>query len=296
MADALCKDPDFRLGQMDIKQFPDGERYLRLNENVKEQNVVVIGGTINDHDTLEMYDVACGLVNYGAGRLSLVIPYFGYSTQERKVKDGDIVLAKNRAVLISSIPSARRNNSILLLDLHSPGITHYFEGPLHCHEMTTLPIMQKILWDVAKNDRTIVACTDAGRAKWVESLANDAGLEAAFVYKKRLSATKTAVTGVNADVKGAHVVIYDDMIRSGGSFIKAAEAYMQAGALKITGVTTHGVFHDTTIERIQKSGLFECLHVTNSHPLTLEAGKSFPKFVIVHDVVPLLENQLKSAP
>ena len=104
---------------------------------------------------------------------------------------------------------------------------------------------------LGKTDEVVIASADAGGAKWVEALANESGNEAAFVYKRRQSATQTTVSGINADVKGKHVALYDDMIRSGGSFIKAAEAYKLAGALTVTGISSHCVFHENTLAKLK---------------------------------------------
>jgi len=117
-----------KLGEVDVREFPDGERYQRIVTNVSDKDVVLVGGTISDKATLEIYDLACALVKYGARSLDLIIPYFGYSTMERAVKLGEVVTAKTRARLLSSIPSASQGNRALLLDLHSDGIPHYFEG------------------------------------------------------------------------------------------------------------------------------------------------------------------------
>ena len=112
----------------------------------------------------------------------------------------------------------------------------------------------------------MLACTDAGRAKWVESLANDLGVDAAFVYKRRTSGSETHVTGVSAQVAGKRVVIYDDMIRTGGSLINAAQAYRDAGAVAIDAIATHGLFPGDSLERIRATGLFGHVATTDSHP------------------------------
>src|SRR5262249_5521445 len=112
----------------------------------------------------------------------------------------------------------------------------------------------------------VLACTDAGRAKWVESLANDIGVAAALVYKRRLSGTQLECTGVSAQVAGKKVVIYDDMIRTGGSLINAARAYHEAGAASIDAVATHGVFPGDSVARIQGTGLFGRIVTTDTHP------------------------------
>lgn len=252
-------------GTVEVVAFPDGERYQRIVDSVEGHDVALLGGTIGDSDTLELFDLACALVRYGARSLRLIIPYFGYSTMERAVKPGEVVTAKTRARLLSAIPLAPGGNRVFLLDLHAEGITHYFEGqlrPVHLYA-------KQVVCDLARRlggDGFVLACTDAGRAKWVESLANDLGVPASFVFKRRLDGSRTQVTAVSAQVEGRPVVIYDDMIRTGGSLMNAARAYREAGAARIAAITTHGLFPGDALERLQASGLFTAIASTDSHP------------------------------
>src|SRR5688572_4648893 len=117
-------------GNLERTDFADGERMFRIVEDVDGRDVIFVAGTIDDATTLELYDVASSLVTYGARRLTLVIPYFGYSTMERAVRPGEVVTAKVRARLLSSIPPASYGNRALLLDLHVEGLAHYFEGEI----------------------------------------------------------------------------------------------------------------------------------------------------------------------
>jgi ribose-phosphate pyrophosphokinase len=96
----------WELGLVARKTFPDGEHYLRIDSDPADRDAVLIGGTIDDAATLELYDLACGLVTGGAYRLRIVMPFFGYSTMERSVRDGEVVTAKTRARLLSSVPMA----------------------------------------------------------------------------------------------------------------------------------------------------------------------------------------------
>lgn len=251
-------------GQTEVKYFPDGERYQRILTEVTGRDVVLLGGTISDTDTLEYFDLACAIEKQGASSLMMVIPYFGYSTMERAVKRGEVVTAKTRARLLSAIPNTGKGNHVFLLDLHTEGLPHYFEGDIQPTHVYAKDLIIEACREFGGDDFTL-ACTDAGRAKWVESLANDMGVQPAFVFKKRLSGESTSITGINADVAGKVVVIYDDMIRTGGSLIKAAEAYQEAGASSIYAVTTHGIFPNNAIEKIKNSGLFQKLAVTDSH-------------------------------
>ena len=264
----------WELGAIERRTFPDGEHYQRIATDAADRDVILVGGTIDDAATLELYDLACGLVTAGAYRVRLVIPFFGYSTMERAVKHGEIVTAKTRARLLSSIPQASRGTQVFMLDLHVDSIAYYFEGglrPIHVYGKSLITAAARRLG----GHDFVLACTDAGRAKWVESLANDLRVDAAFVYKRRISGADTQVTGVSAQVAGKHVIIYDDMIRTGGSLIGAAQAYKDAGATAIDAVATHGLFPGDSLAKIQASGLFGRVVTTDSHPRAASLAGEF---------------------
>ncbi len=274
LGDAIAKHGGWELGVITRKTFPDGEHYLRIDTDPADRDVILVGGTSDDQTTLELYDLACGLVTGGAYRLRLVIPFYGYSTMERGVRPGEIVTAKTRARLLSSIPMASRGTQVFMLDLHVASIAYYFEGGIR-----TIHVYGKSLVMAAARrlggDDFVLACTDAGRAKWVESLANDLNVEAAFVYKRRLDGSSTEVTGVSAQVAGRRVVIYDDMIRTGGSLLGAAQAYKDAGAIQIDAIATHGLFPADSLAKIQASGLLGRVVVTDSHPRAVALANDF---------------------
>jgi ribose-phosphate pyrophosphokinase len=267
-------------GRIERDTFPDGERHLRVLDEVNDRDVVLVGGTVSDTATLELYDLANAVVENGAATLTLIVPWFGYSTAERAGAPGEAVMAKTRARLLSSIPPAKLGNSILLLDLHTDGIPHYFEGALHTVHVHAKPVIEALARELG-GESFVVGSTDAGRAKWVESLAYDLGVPAAFVYKKRLSPTSTAVSAVTMSFSGETVVIYDDMIRSGSSILNAARAYRDAGAGRIVAVATHGVFPGDALPRLAGSGLFSHIACTDSHvnARRLSSGKLFVKSV-----------------
>lgn len=274
LANKLLAEGKYKEGHIELSHFADGERYQRIITDVEDRKVIVLGGTIDDSSTLELYDLCCTLVNLGASSLCIVIPYFGYSTMERAVKKGEVVTAKTRARLLSSIPRSTKGNKVYLFDLHTEGLPHYFEGHLRAVHIYCKDIIMKAVREYGGND-CILASTDAGRAKWVESLANDLGLQAAFALKRRLSGSDTEVTAINADVSDKKVIIYDDMIRSGSSLINAAKAYKEAGAREIFVITTHGIFVDGSIEKLQKSGVIEKIICTDTHANTQGISNEF---------------------
>ena len=265
MAADVARLGGFQRGELQRNVFPDGEHYLRVTSNVLDAHVVVVGGTISDSATLEVYDLACTVVENGAATLTLIVPWFGYATADRASKAGEAVIAKNRTRIFSSIPAAKLGNQILLLDLHSEGIPHYFEGSLHPVHVYGKPVIEPLARELG-GDSFVLGSTDAGRAKWVESLANDLAVPAAFVYKRRRGPQEIDVTAISTRLDGETVVIYDDMIRSGTTLLNAARAYRDAGAGRIAAIATHGEFSAGAFERLRDSSLFSVIACTDSHP------------------------------
>lgn len=287
---AIAEGAGWERGVVRHKMFPDGEHYLRIDTDPADRDIVLVGGTPDDASTLQLYDLACGLCNNGAYRLRMVMPFFGYSTMERAVKPGEVVKAKTRAMLLSSIPQASRGTQVFLLDLHVDAVAHYFEGGIR-----TIHVYGKPLVTAAARrfggDSFVLACTDAGRAKWVESLANDMKVPAAFVYKRRDDDGDTGITGISAQITGKRVVIYDDMIRTGGSLMGAAAAYREAGATSIDAIATHGLFPNDSLAKLRASGLFGSIWVTDSHPRAVALADDF---LHVDSTAGLLIEHLKS--
>jgi ribose-phosphate pyrophosphokinase len=288
LRDQLVRLGPFESGQVERQRFPDGELGQRLGGRISGEPVILLGGTVDEAATLELFDLACGVVQCGAASLTLVIPYFGYSTQERSSLKGEVVTAKARAILLSAIPPCRQGNRVVLLDLHNIGATYYFEGSTRSFHISARSLVLDIINSLDEAPQ-VLACTDAGRAKWVESIANAAGLGAAFVFKRRVDAWHTEISGVSAEVKDQHIVIFDDMIRTGGSLLQAAEAYKKLGASRITAIATHGVLPGNSLKTLLDSGLFAGIHVTDSHPNSPRLSEQFPKSIFrVHSTANLI--------
>ncbi len=264
---------EFEVGRIERKTFPDGERYLRLLDSPWARDVVLLGGTPTDLDWLELYDLACAVAHAGARSLSIVMPYFGYATMERAVRPGEVVTAKSRARLISAVPGCEGGTRVFLFDLHTDGIEFYFGDTVTTRHLYGAPLVTQAVKDAMAGVAFVLGATDAGRAKWVQSLARDLGVEPAFVYKKRDSGTGAlSVTGVNADVRGREVMIYDDMIRTGSSLVQAARAYMDAGASKVHAIASHLVLPEASLDAILASGAIATVRGTDSHPGSAKVG------------------------
>lgn len=258
---------DFDEGVIERKLFPDGEHYLRIATDPWSRDVVLLGGTPGDLDWLELYDLGCAISRAGARSLSMVMPYFGYSTMERATRPGEVVTARTRARLISSIPPCEAGSRVFLFDLHTDGIEFYFGDGHVTHHLYGAPIVTATIRSVMGDRPFVLGATDAGRAKWVQSLAGDLDVEPAFVYKKRDAVTGAiALTGINADVRGREVMIYDDMIRTGSSLLQAGRAYRKAGASKVHAIASHLVLPGGSLEKLLSAGVFETISGTDSHP------------------------------
>ena len=289
LADRVAALGGWQRGQLEHFHFPDGERYQRIESCVRGQDVVCLGGTLDDSSTLELFDLANELANE-ARSLTLVLPYFGYSTMERSTRPGEVVTAKARARLLSAIPHADLGNHLVFIDLHAAGIPHYLEGGLRHTHLYAKAAVQQLCRQLGGQD-FVLASTDSGRAHWVESLANEMGVGMSFVFKQRLSGSKTEVKAVQALVEGRTVVIYDDMIRTGGSLLTAAQAYLDSGAREVHAVATHGLFPGQALEKILASGVIRSLGVTDSHPRALELAEQFPLQIVT--LAPLITEHIQ---
>jgi ribose-phosphate pyrophosphokinase len=285
----MCRYGGFESGNVEVRPCPDGERILRIESELAGRDVGLVGGTISEADTLELFDLACGVVQEGATSLTLVVPYFGYSTMERAEKPGEVVTAKTRARLLSAIPLAPTGNRIAMLDLHCADIAYYFGGMLRPIHLSAHWLLMTSIRQLGGRD-FVLGCADTGGVKWVQSLAREMDVPVAFVFKRRISEERTEVTAVSAAVEGKPVIIYDDMIRSGVTLLGAAQAYRRAGARSVAVVATHGLLPGDALLRLRESQLFSHIVCTDSHPRATEMQDPI---LSVESIGPLLADFLK---
>jgi len=290
------KGQNVKRGGVYRKQFPDGEKYYRVQMQERYElvgkDVIYVSSTADDSDFLELIRLGCAFSSYGSRRRIFIIPFLGYSTMERQVKPGEVITAKVNLRLLSAIPETKLGNTFMLLDLHVQGLLQYFEGASVRMELYAEKILIDTLREKIDTSKPFMfASADLGRPLWVEAFAREFGVDMAFVRKHR-DQEKTEVKSVIGSVAGHHVIIYDDMTRTGGTLINAAEAYLAEGATKVTAVLSH--FALATPEVIDKLGnsVLDLIIATNSHPMSQhEKVQNNPKFFIV-DVAPLFVEQL----
>ena len=281
------------LGVLKFEEYSDGEMYHRIDTDVRGRDVVLIGGTISSKERCELFDMGCGLVAEKALSLTIVVPFLGYSTMERAVKDGEIVTAKTNAIMLSAIPKAPMGNTIVMIDLHTEGLPYYFAPDIFTKHLYGKDIVAHAAKELYGDD-FVFASTDLGRAKWVRSLAKDMRVRSAFIGKDRLSGSETEVMYVGgSSVKDKNVIIYDDMIRTGGSLIEAADAYLKNGAKEISVIATHGLFTNNGLDRIAKSGKIKHIICTDTHPNAVDTKNKYG-WLNVLSVDRLISNYLNS--
>ncbi|OHS94731.1 Ribose-phosphate pyrophosphokinase [Tritrichomonas foetus] len=281
---------------VDRSTFPNGEKYYRIhvdsNFSLLGKTGVYIASLTNDDEILDMYRVGTALVQAGLKRRIFVIPFFAYLSLDRVGLTGEIMTAKCNSMLLGLTGSAGEGNVFVFLDLHITSLLHYFEGPCLRMELYGKNALLRGIadqnWDTSN---IIIGSTNLRHANWVNSYAKSLGCQVAFCRDKG-NYIGDGSMGVVGDVTGKHVVIFDDMIRSGESAISATKVYLAAGAKRVDLVASHlACFDIMHIEGLIESEI-QTIIVTNSHPVTQsEAVRSSPKFVVV-DVSNIISQSL----
>lgn len=257
------------------ENFPDGERYHRVASQVMQRDVVIVSGTPDDATFLDLIDVSWTCARNGARSLLLVVPYLGYSTMEREGKmPGESVKAEIRVKLLSAIPHPFV--SILFLDLHADGIPYYSDGMTRGFHKHAEEVILRQIHALTDGDSFAIGSTDGGRSKWVQVLADKCHVPTLVCLKTRESGTHTTLKDIQGDANGLRVVIYDDMIRTGGSLIQAAKGYLAQGATRVDAVATHGVLPGNSAATILQSGFIDSISVTDSLPCVYKILERLP--------------------
>ena len=243
-----------------ISTFADGETSVEFDENVRGEDVFIVQSTatpVNDSlmELLIMIDAAR---RSSASRITAVIPYFGYARQDRKSASRTPITAKLVANLLVTAGADR----ILTMDLHAGQIQGFFDIPVD--DLTSRVVFAKdIKRNVDTTEGTVFVSPDAGGAVRARKFADMFHADIAIVDKMRPEAGKSEVMNLIGDVKGKHAILVDDIVDSGGTLCKAAEAIMKAGALSVRAYITHGVLSGEACQKVEKSVLDE-LVVTDS--------------------------------
>lgn len=253
MADRL----GLKLGQADVKHFSDGEIAVSINESVRGSDVFIVQSTcapVNDN-LMELLIMIDAMKRASAGRITAVIPYFGYARQDRKAKARDPISAKLCADILTTSGADR----VLTMDLHAAQIQGFFNIPLD--HLLGVPILAPYFdkkYAHNKEDDIVVVSPDLGSVTRARNFAARIDAPLAIIDKRRQRANVCEVMNIIGDVKGKKCIIVDDMIDTAGTLCNAAKAIVEiGGALEVSACATHGVLSGPAIERINNSVLKE---------------------------------------
>ena len=266
---------DIPLCATEIKKFADGEISVRISESIRGSDVFILQPTsppVNDN-LMELLIIIDALKRASAGRINVVMAYYGYARQDRKDKSRVPITAKLVADLISVAGADR----VISIDLHADQIQGFFDIPLD--RLQAMPIIADyILTHNFDLNKLVVVSPDVGSVKRSRSLAERLGVPMAIIDKRRPKENIAEVMNVIGDVNGKDVIMIDDIIDTGGTLVGAAEALKNLGAEHIFAACTHALLSGPAIERIKNSPI-DKLVATNTIPLSEE--KKFDKIEIV---------------
>ena len=258
LAQAICQKMGTELGSCEVGAFSDGENYVSIYETVRGSDVFVVQSTcgpVNDN-LMEMLIMIDALKRASAGRITAVMPYFGYARQDRKTKPRDPISAKLVANLITRAGADR----VLTMDLHANQIQGFFDIPVD--NLLGSPVFVKYFTEKYKDcmDELMVVSPDVGSVARARAFAQKLGVSLAIVDKRRQRANSSEVMNIIGDVTDKRVIILDDMVDTGGSLCGAAKALVELGHAKsVTACASHGVLSGPAVQRIQDSVLDEVI-------------------------------------
>ena len=252
LAQEIAKKMGIELSPATIGRFSDGEIQVKITNSVRGADCYVLQPTcapVNEN-IMELLVIADALKRASARRITAVIPYYGYARQDRKAEPRVPITSK----LVANLITASGIDRVLTVDLHARQIQGFFDIPVD--HLYARPVLFQYFKDL-NLDNPIVVSPDAGGVERARSFAKLLNADLAIVDKRRPRPNEAAIMNIIGDVNGRNAIILDDMIDTGGTLTKVADAIKKAGALKVYAAASHGVLSGQAIEKIQKSSLEE---------------------------------------
>ena len=252
LAEAIAANIGIHLGESIVDQFPDGETYVKIDENVRGADVYVIQSTSppTNHNYMELFIIMDALRRASAQRITAVIPYYGYARQDRKDKPRVPITAK----LVANLIVAAGANRILTMDLHAQQIQGFFDIPVD--HLYAVPETYKYLKSKNLKDLVVVS-PDAGGIKMAQAYALALNCKLAIVAKQRVSATEVESITVIGDVEGKNVLLVDDLTETAGTLTSAAKLLKARGAKSVIACVSHAILNQLGIDRLRNSNIDE---------------------------------------
>jgi len=284
LAKDICKELGKKLGVVMVSRFSEGEIRVKIEDNVRGKDVFVVQPTcppVNEN-LMELLIMLDALKRASAGRITAVVPYYGYARQDRKDQPRVPISAK----LVANLLTVAGADRILTMDLHAGQIQGFFDIPMD--HLFAVNVFVDYINSLKLKDLVIVS-PDVGGIKTARAYAKRLGASLAIVDKRRVSPEKAEAMNILGEVEGRHAILVDDLIATGASLLEAANALKKAGVRKIYATVVHGVLSGDAVSNIKNSVLEE-LAVTDTIPL--DDRKKNPKIKVL-SVAPLLAEAIK---
>ncbi len=285
LAASIAAELQTPLGEICVKQFADGEIFVKIEESARGQDIFLVQPTcfpVNDN-LMELLIMIDAFRRASARRITVVLPYYGYARQDKKIKPREPVTARLVANLITQAGASR----VLCLDLHAGQIQGFFDLPVD-HLYAGPLIAEHLKAEGLYDGTTVVVSPDVGGVARARALAEHLKTSIAIIAKRRPEPNQVEIMEIIGDVSGKVCIMVDDMIDTGGSIVQGAEALMDRGAIGVHACCTHAILSGKAVERVHCSPL-RSLVVTDTIPLP--ETKRHPKIKVV-SVAPLLANAI----
>ena len=258
LAEEICRQLFMRVGDSEVGQFADGESSISVREPVRGKDVFIVQSTCNhvNDNLMELLIMIDAMRRASAGRITAVIPYFGYARQDRKAKSRDPISAK----LVANLITAAGADRVLTMDLHAAQIQGFFDIPVDNLMGAKIFAMHYLKRFGKNNEDVMVVSPDVGSTARVRTFSMSMGLNMAIVDKRREKANQSEVMNLIGNVEGKTCILLDDIVDTAGSLCGAARAIKEIGGAKeVFACATHGVLSGPAVERIEESPIQELL-------------------------------------
>jgi ribose-phosphate pyrophosphokinase len=261
LAEEICKHVGIPLGQATVTSFPDGESFVRIEENVRGQDIYLVQSTCTptNHHLMELLIMIDAAKRASAKRITAVIPFYGYARQDRKDQPRVPITAKLVADLLTSAGAHR----VLTMDLHSQQIQGFFNIPVD--HLFASPVIFNYL-EKFRVENLVVCSPDVGGMKMAAAYAGALGTGLGMVWKKRTSATTVETVNIVGDIVGKDVLIVDDITETAGTLVNAAKLLRANGAKSVRAAVSHALLSPMAYERLGAGDIDELI-TTNSIPV-----------------------------
>jgi ribose-phosphate pyrophosphokinase len=254
LARAICAGIGMELGKSTVKPFPDGETFVKIEENVRGEDVFVVQSTSppTNHHLMELFIMIDALRRASANRITAVMPFYGYARQDRKDQPRVPITAK----LVANLLVAAGANRILTVDLHAQQIQGFFDIPVD--HLYAAPVIYEYLKQ-KKLQNLVVVSPDVGGLKMAYAYSQTLDGSLAIVAKRRKSASDVESMAVIGEIRGKEILLVDDLTETAGTLTEAAKLLKRKGAKRILAAVSHAVLNDLGVERLRKSPIDELI-------------------------------------